>query len=43
LTIWTALAFLRDAAKTGLVQRGLIVIYLTWIVVLGIHLIVDPP
>jgi hypothetical protein len=43
LTIWTALAFLRGAAKTGLVQRGLIVMYLTWIVVLGIHLIVDPP
>jgi hypothetical membrane protein len=42
LTIWTALAFLRDAAKTGLVQRGLIVIYLSWIVVLGIHLIADP-
>jgi hypothetical protein len=41
LTIWTALAFRRDAAKTGLVQRGLIVIYLTWIVVLGIHLIVN--
>jgi Protein of unknown function (DUF998) len=43
LTIWTALAFRRDAAKTGLVQRGLIAIYWTWIVVLGIHLIVDPP
>ena len=38
LTIWTALAFRRDAAKTGLVQRGLIAIYWTWIVVLGIHL-----
>ena len=37
LTIWTALAFRRDAAKTGLVQRGLIAIYWTWIVVLGIH------
>jgi hypothetical protein len=39
MTIWTALAFRRDAANTGLVQRGLILIYWTWIVVLGIYLI----
>jgi hypothetical protein len=43
LTIWTVLAFRRDAANTGLVQRGLILIYWTWIVVVGIHLIADPP
>ena len=42
MTIWTALAFRRDAANTGLVQRGLILIYWTWIVVLGIYLIADP-
>jgi Protein of unknown function (DUF998) len=43
MTIWTVLAFRRDAANTGLVQRGLILIYWTWIVVVGIHLIADPP
>jgi hypothetical protein len=39
MTIWTVLAFRRDAANTGLVQRGLILIYWTWIVVVGSHLI----
>jgi hypothetical protein len=39
LTFWTALAFQRDTAKTGLVQRALILVYWTWIVLLGIHLV----
>jgi hypothetical protein len=39
LTISTAVAFQRDAAKTGLIQRGLILVYISWIVVLGIHLV----
>ena len=43
LTISTALAFQKDAAKTGLIQRCLILVYWLWIVLLGIHLIVDPP
>lgn len=38
LTVWTALAYQRDAANLGLVQRGLIVLYWSWIVALGIHL-----
>ena len=38
MTIWTALAYRRDAAHTGLIQRGLIAVYWSWIVVLGIHL-----
>jgi hypothetical protein len=42
LTVWTALAFQRDAAHTGLVQRGLILVYLSWIVLLGIHLVLRP-
>jgi len=36
LTIWTALAYQKDAAKTGLIQRGLILVYWLWIVLLGI-------
>lgn len=43
LTIWTALAYQKDAANTGLVQRGLILVYWSWIVLLGIHLITNPP
>jgi hypothetical protein len=39
LTIWTALAFQRDAANTALVQRALILVYWSWIVLLGIHLV----
>jgi hypothetical protein len=39
LTIGTALAYQRDAANTGLVQRALILVYLSWIVLLGIHLL----
>ncbi len=35
---WTALAYRRDAANTGLVQRGLIAVYWVWIVALGIRL-----
>lgn len=38
LTIGTALAYQRDAANTGLVQRALILVYWSWIVVLGLHL-----
>lgn len=38
LTVWTALAYRRDAANTGLVQRGLLGIYFVWIVTMGIHL-----
>lgn len=43
MTIWTAMAYQRDAAHTGLVQRGLIFVYWSWIVVLGIHLIANLP
>jgi hypothetical protein len=43
LTAWTALAYQRDAARTGLVQRGLILVYLGWIVLLGIHLATRSP
>jgi hypothetical protein len=43
LTIWTALAYLKDAANLGLVPRGLIVVYLSWIVSLRIHLVTNPP
>jgi Protein of unknown function (DUF998) len=43
LTIGTALAFQRDAANTGLIQRGLILVYWTWIVLVSVHLIIDPP
>ena len=39
LTIGTALAFKRDAAYTGLVQRALLLVYWSWIVLLGIHLL----
>lgn len=39
LTVWTAVSFQRDAASTGLVQRGLILVYWIWIVLLGIHLV----
>lgn len=38
LTIWTALAYQRDAANLGLVQRALLLVYWGWIVLLGIHL-----
>lgn len=41
LTIWTALAYHRDTPKTGLVQRALILVYWSWIVLLGIHLLSD--
>lgn len=43
LTIRTALAYWRDAVNTGLVQRALILVYWSWIVLLGIHLIWHPP
>jgi hypothetical protein len=43
LTIWTALAFQRDAASLGLMQRGLIIVYWSWIVLLSIHLMTNLP
>lgn len=43
MTIWTALAYQRDADHTGLIQRGLIVVYWAWIVALGLHLAMDLP
>ncbi len=39
LTVGTAVSFQRDSAYTGLVQRGLLSVYLIWVVVLGVHLI----
>ena len=41
LTVWTAVAYQKDAANTGLVQRGLIFVYWCWIVVLGLHLVIS--
>ena len=38
LMIWTAVAYQRDFARTGLIQRGLLGVYYLWIVVVGIHL-----
>ena len=38
LTVWTAISYQRDSAYTGLVQRGLILVYLIWIILLGMHL-----
>jgi hypothetical protein len=38
MMVWTALAYRRNAANTGLVQRGLLAVYLLWIAALGIHL-----
>lgn len=43
LTIGTALSYFRDAAKTGLVQRALLLVYWSWIVLVGIHLVTNPP
>lgn len=43
LTVWTAAAYQKDAANTGLVQRGLIVVYWSWIVALAVHLVADGP
>ena len=39
MTAWTAVSYQRDAAHTGLVQRGLLVVYWLWIGALGIHLV----
>jgi hypothetical protein len=41
LTVWTAVAYQKDAAHTGLVQRGLIIVYWSWIAALAIHLVAD--
>lgn len=38
LTVTTALAWRKDARHTGLVQRALIVVYCSWIALLGVHL-----
>lgn len=38
LTISTALAYQSDKENTGLVQRALILVYWSWIVLLGLHL-----
>ena len=38
MTVWTAIAYRQDAANTGLVQRGLILVYWSWIAVLAIYL-----
>ncbi|MDP8978278.1 MAG: hypothetical protein M3N17_06835, partial [Actinomycetota bacterium] len=43
LTVWTAVAFLKDAANLGLVQRGLLAVYFSWIVALGIRLVTASP
>jgi hypothetical protein len=43
MTLWTAIAFQKNAANTGLVQRGLLLVYWSWIVALGIHLVTNPP
>lgn len=43
MTVWTALAFQKDAANTGLVQRGLLLVYWSWIAAVGIHLAISPP
>jgi hypothetical protein len=43
MTGWTAVAFQKDAPNTGLVQRGLLLVYWIWIVALGIHLVTDSP
>ncbi len=39
LTIGTALAYQRDAANLGLIQRALLLVYWSWIFLLGIHLL----
>jgi hypothetical protein len=39
LLVGTALAWRKDAAHTGLIQRALIVVYCGWIATLGIHLV----
>lgn len=38
LTFGTAVSFQRSLPYTGIVQRGLIFVYLTWITLLGLHL-----
>ena len=39
LTVGTAVSFQRDSAYTGLVQRGLLSVYLVWVALLGVHLV----
>lgn len=42
MTVWTATAYNRDASNTGLVQRGLLFVFSSWTVALGIHLAAHP-
>lgn len=42
-TVGTVVAFHKDAKNTGLVQRGLILVYWSWIVVMGVHLVTLAP
>jgi hypothetical membrane protein len=42
LTVLMAAAYQKDAAKTGLLQRGLIIVFWSWIVALGMHLVTNP-
>lgn len=39
LTILTILAWRKDAKNTGLIQRALILVYCSWIALLGVHLL----
>ena len=39
LTVSTAIAWRKDARHTGLVQRALILVYCSWIALLGVHLL----
>lgn len=39
LTISTTVAWQKDARNTGLIQRALILVYCSWIVALGVHLL----
>lgn len=39
LMVWTARAYAKDAGNTGLVQRALILVSWTWLILLGIHLL----
>jgi hypothetical protein len=43
LTVGMGVAFQRDAGKTGLVQRALLVVWFGWIALLGFHLVASGP
>lgn len=38
MTVWTVRSYQADAPRTGLVQRGLLLVYWTWIMVMGLGL-----